>query len=91
MNGLSELKKWIQQHPSLDLIEPQGTPFAYISFPSSINTNKFSKDLLEQERVLVMPAEVFEDKNAIRVSFGRPLDILQSGLKKLDQVLAKIL
>ena len=85
--GLLELKEWIQKHPSLKLIEPQGTPFAYISFPKSINTEKFTKDLLDQQQVLVMPAEVFEDSNAIRISFGRPLEILRAGFKKIDKVL----
>lgn len=91
LNGLSELRKWIQKYPSLSLMEPQETPFAYITFPSFVDTNQFAKDLLEQEQVLIMPAEVFEDKNAIRVSFGRPLQILQSGLKKMDQLLVKLL
>ena len=89
--GLSELKRWIQKYPSLNLREPEGTPFAYITFPLSIDTNKFSKDLLMKQKVLVMPAEVFEDKNAIRLSFGRSVDILQIGFKRIDQVLEKIL
>lgn len=90
-NGLTELKNWLKKYPALKLIESQGTPFCYIAFPSSIDTNKFAKDLLTQQQVLVMPAEVFEDKNAIRLSFGRPVNILQMGFRRMDQVLEKLL
>lgn len=89
--GLFELKKWTCKYPSLKLIEPQGTPFAYIAFPTSIDTNKFSRHLLAREQVLVMPAEVFEDKNAIRISFGRPLRILKTGLERITNVLEQLL
>lgn len=85
--GLLELRTWIQRFPNLKLVEPQGTPFAYITFPSSIKTQDFASDLLRTQKVLVMPAEVFDDHNAIRLSFGRPLDILRDGLNRLAQAL----
>ena len=31
-----------------------------------------------------MPAEVFEDQQAVRLSFGRPLDVLHEGLSRID-------
>jgi aspartate/methionine/tyrosine aminotransferase len=86
-DGLSELKNWIKKHPQLNLIEPQGTPFAYITFPDSVVTSKFSKHLMYTHKVLVMPAEVFEDQCAIRISFGRPLEILKSGLDRISKEL----
>jgi aspartate/methionine/tyrosine aminotransferase len=89
--GLLELKNWLKKYPQLKLIEPKGTPFAYIVFPQTINTNVFTKYLLDKEQVLVMPAEVFDDEFAIRISFGRPLDILQAGLKKIDRALESFL
>jgi aspartate/methionine/tyrosine aminotransferase len=90
-NGLLELKNWIKKHPQLNLIEPQGTPFAYIVFPDSIDTNKFSKHLMYTHKVLVMPAEVFEDQFAIRISFGRPLEILKPGLDRISKALNEYL
>ncbi len=88
-SGLEILKKWIDTHPELKLISPQGTPFVYIVFPSHVDTQKFARLLLQQQKVLVMPAEVFDDKNAIRVSFGRPAEILETGLHRMSTALAE--
>lgn len=86
-SGLEILKEWVDSHPELTLIEPQGTPFAYITVSKEFDTQEFSRRLLQQQKVLVMPAEVFDDKNAIRVSFGRPAEILQEGLRRISDAL----
>lgn len=89
--GLEVLRKWTQNHTDLKLIEPQGTPFAYIVFPPHIDTQDFARALLQQEKVLVMPAEVFDDRHAIRVSFGRPVEILQEGLSRMTKVMSEFI
>lgn len=82
--GLTILKEWVARHPQLELIPPQGTPFAYVYFLEDKNTQAFSRFLLQEQKVLVMPAEVFDDKNAIRISFGRPAHILTEGLNRIS-------
>lgn len=87
-SGLELLTKWASEHSDyFKLLSPQGTPFAYLCFNKPMDTKLFAQTLLETQKVLVMPAEVFEDKNAIRVSFGREKDVLQEGLNRLSKAL----
>jgi aspartate/methionine/tyrosine aminotransferase len=79
------LNEFVSRWPECKMIPPQGTPFAYITLPKTWDSAHFCQQLLAQHHVLVMPAEVFEDKHAIRVSFGRPQSILRQGLEKLDE------
>lgn len=87
--GLAILQEWVLQHPSLTLVPPQGTPFAYILMDDSRLSEDFVRGLLANERVLVMPAEVFESQQAIRVSFGRPPEILEAGLAAITRELKR--
>lgn len=79
------LNEFVSRWPECHMIPPQGTPFAYITLPKTWGSAHFCQQLLAQHQVLVMPAEVFEDKHAIRVSFGRPQSILRQGLEKLAE------
>lgn len=85
--GLDLLKSWIKPYDQLKLVEPSGTPYAYIRLPQHLDSNSFVTHLLEQERVLVMPAEVFEDRGAFRLTFGRDLKVLKEGLDRISRVL----
>lgn len=82
--GESLLKEFVARWPECHMIPPQGTPFAYITLPKTWNSAQFCQQLLAQHHVLIMPAEVFEDKHALRISFGRPQAMLRQGLEKLD-------
>ncbi len=81
--GYNILRNWIADFPILDITQPEGTPFAYIKLSNNINSYQFCRSLLKNQKVLLMPAEVFEDEFAIRVSFGREKNILMPGLAKV--------
>ena len=86
--GLWVLRDWLQGQDRLTLIEPEGTPFAYLKYHGTDTSAEFCRRLLRQKGVLLMPAEVFEDRQAVRLTFGRHLDILQTGLDRIAQILA---
>ena len=85
--GENILKKFLCQWPQLHLINPQNTPFAYIDVPKTWNSADFCRQLLDEYKVLLMPAEVFGSSNAFRISFGRPEGILKEGLNRLAKLL----
>ena len=87
--GLQVLRGWLAVHDRLSLIEPQGTPFAYLAYRGSDTSAEFCRRLLRQKGVLLMPAEVFEDRRAVRLTFGRHPDILQNGLDRIAELFAK--
>jgi len=86
-SGLEMLRDWAQDQP-LSLIEPQGTPFAYLVYEGPGTSAEFCRRLLREKSVLLMPAEVFEDRKALRLSFGRESEVLQTGLDRIVEVLA---
>lgn len=87
--GLEMLREWVKAQPALSLIEPQGTPFAYLAYDGPGTSAEFCRRLLREKSVLLMPAEVFEDHQAVRLSFGREAKVLQAGLDRIGQVLGK--
>lgn len=82
--GLELLRNWVRQYPQFQLLEPQGTPFAYVCVKTPMDTYDFSRKLLANQKVLIMPAEVFNDQNAFRLSFGRAENILNEGLARIS-------
>lgn len=86
-DGLDVLRPWVEAQPQLALIEPQGTPFAYLKYHGPGTSADFCLRLLQQKRVLLMPAEVFEDQQAVRLSFGRPREMLLEGLDRINSFL----
>ena len=86
-DGLKVLRTWVGAQPQFALVEPQGTPFAYLKYEGPGTSADFCRRLLQQHGVLLMPAEVFEDHQAVRLSFGRPREILQEGLERITALL----
>jgi len=86
-DGLDVLRTWLRAQPQLALIEPQGTPFAYLKYHGPGTSADFCRRLLQQKGVLLMPAEVFEDQQAVRLTFGRPRDVLNEGLSRINALL----
>lgn len=74
--------------PRVRLVEPAGTPFAWLDTDLPVTSRALAERLLERERVLVMPAEVFGAESGLRVSFARPADVLDEGLDRLGKVIA---
>ncbi|KNX38729.1 pyridoxal phosphate-dependent aminotransferase [Luteipulveratus halotolerans] len=90
--GLELLEDWVATRAEqLTLVEPQGTPFAWIELASG-DADVIAKTALVDHRVLVMPESVFAPPDAgpsraLRVTFARPLPVLRAGLGALTSVL----
>ena len=85
--GENIVRQFLCQWPQLHLINPQNTPFAYIDVPKTWDSADFCRQLLDDYKVLLMPAEVFGSANAFRISFGRPEGILKEGLNRIAKLL----
>jgi aspartate/methionine/tyrosine aminotransferase len=88
--GLDYFKKWLNSYPELTLVPTQGTPFAYCKLNMSLSSFEFCKQLLAKYRVLIMPGEVFEDKQTLRITFGRHHDTLAEGLKAIGSFISSV-
>jgi aspartate/methionine/tyrosine aminotransferase len=52
-----------------------------------MSTQDLCEHLFEQHNLLLVPGECFGVDNHVRIGFGGPTKILQTGLNKLEQVL----
>lgn len=78
----------------LSLVTPQGTPFAWFHLDSEessrVSSLELSEQLLAEQRVLVMPAEVFGAERGFRLTYARPADVLTEGLTRLERLLTSL-
>ncbi|QFI37024.1 pyridoxal phosphate-dependent aminotransferase [Moritella marina ATCC 15381] len=85
-DGYEILKTWGESHKNkIRIIEPQGTPFAWIEFINNTDSLMISRKLLNEKAILVMPAEVFGKCNGIRLTFARKPSELYQGLRGLSE------
>ena len=84
--GYKILDRYLSTDLPFALIKPAQTPFVYLKTAADLDSNQFCKELLQKHKVLLMPGEVFADSHALRISIGRPEEILTHGLDKLVEL-----
>lgn len=91
VKGSKILNSWLNNNLKLQLIHCGNTPYAYIILPKSWNSDKFCHDLLQKEKILLMPASVFGHKeNAFRITYAREESILNEGLNRIQNYINTI-
>ncbi|MFG2428691.1 pyridoxal phosphate-dependent aminotransferase [Streptomyces sp. NPDC048590] len=86
--GLVVLREWAARHQDvLRLLEPQGTPFAWLAMTGEDTSAEFCRAVL-RAGVLLMPAEVFGAERGLRLTFARDEAVLREGLRRIDGVIA---
>lgn len=90
----------LKQIDNLSMIEPKGAFYIMICidkyYNKSINNEKikssldFSKSILEEEKVAVIPGVAFGLDNYIRLSYATSMEIIEEGLNRLERYLEKL-
>lgn len=90
----------LKQINDLSIIEPKGAFYIMICidkyYNKSINNKKikssldFSKSILEEEKVAVIPGVAFGLDNYIRLSYATSMEIIEEGLNRLERYLKKL-
>jgi len=90
----------LKQINDLSIIEPKGAFYIMICidkyYNKSINNEKikssldFSKSILEEEKVAVIPGVAFGLDNYIRLSYATSMEIIEEGLNRLERYLKKL-
>ncbi|WP_315077662.1 pyridoxal phosphate-dependent aminotransferase [uncultured Clostridium sp.] len=84
----------------LSVLRPNGAFYIMVNIEKYLNTTfkgnaitnsvEFSKILLEEEKVAVIPGSGFGLKNYIRLSYATSMDIIEKGIDRLSIFLSKI-
>jgi aspartate/methionine/tyrosine aminotransferase len=89
--GLPELAKFAAAHEDvISLVQPQGTPYCWFNLDPSISSQDLAMRLLEEYSTLIMPAEVFGSANGFRLTYARPIEVLDAGFERFGELLKRI-
>ena len=73
--------------PGLTFCIPQGTFYLFLDVSATgMVAEEFAKDLLQKQRVIVVPGEAFGEngKNYVRISFATSMETIQEGVRRLS-------
>jgi len=89
--NLTALMKWVTKHKKLfNLIPPKAGGMAFLKYHMNINSTELATILREEQSVFIIPGDCFGMDSYIRIGIGCELKYLLSGLKLIDEGLAKI-
>lgn len=87
-DGYGVLKEFVNKNSHiLSLVEPANTPFAWVKVKSSVSSMSLAERMLEDQRLLVMPAEVFDGQQGLRLTYAREPDLLNKAFCRMQKVL----
>lgn len=86
--------------PEISIIKPSGAFYIMVNISAYLNTTfknqsisnsvEFSKVLLEEEKVAVIPGAGFGLDNYIRLSYATSMDVIETGIDRISIFLSKI-
>jgi aspartate/methionine/tyrosine aminotransferase len=88
--GWRIFSEWAAGFPQLSVTEPQGTPFTLARIELDLSSVELATRLLDDERLLVFPGDVFGAPGYLRISYARPEPVLRDGLDRLGRVLRAV-
>jgi len=100
-NRVEEMRKIFEQRrdeayelinniDGLSVIKPDGAFYLFINIKSiSSDSMEFSKQLLAEEGVAVVPGIAFGAEGYIRLSFATDIDTIREGIKRIERFISK--
>lgn len=82
----SYLLNELEKIPGLRFYIPQGTFYLFIDVSATgMSAEAFCKDLLQQQRVVMVPGEAFgkSGRNYVRISFATSMEAIREGVRRL--------
>ena len=85
-----EAYELINSIDGLSVIKPDGAFYLFINIKGVSNDSmEFSKQLLAQEGVAVVPGIAFGAEGYIRLSFATDIDTIREGIKRIERFVSK--
>ncbi len=81
----------LQSIKGINLVHPQGAFYAFPKLPNgSPDSITFCKLALEEVGLALVPGAAFGDDNCVRLSCAVPSKVIQDGVERMKQLIAKI-
>lgn len=88
-DNLARVKPWMAEHKLLQWIEPPGGLFGFPKLPEGVDDMDFARKLVEDRNTLIAPGTLQGLAGHFRLGFGGDPANLVTGLRNLDEVLAR--
>jgi aspartate/methionine/tyrosine aminotransferase len=87
--NLAILDAWVQATPGITYVRPQAGTTAMLGYGLDMTSRDFCTRLLADTGVMFVPGDVFGMEGQVRVGYACATDVLQAGLAKTAQWLAR--
>jgi aspartate aminotransferase len=77
------LVKKLKEIKGISFPEPEGAFYIFLSHPQISDSLNFAKELLEKEKLAVVPGIGFGKEGYLRISFAASLQEIEEGVKRL--------
>ncbi|PKR78823.1 aspartate aminotransferase [Halalkalibacillus sediminis] len=92
---LNKLYDWMMEIPNLSCVKPQGAFYLFPNVSKIVNQSPFDsvdewvKQLLEEEKVAIVPGSGFGSEDNVRLSYATSLDQLEEAAKRIKKFVEK--
>ena len=83
------LTKRLKEIKDISFPEPEGAFYIFLSHPKISNSLSFAEQLLEEEKLAVVPGVAFGQEGYLRISFAASLREIEEGVERLKKFLKR--
>lgn len=89
--GFPVLERWAADQGGLfDLTPPQAAAIAFLRYQLDVSSSDLVRRLRAEKSMLVVPGDVFGMDRYLRISFGLPVEYLETALGRLRELVADL-
>lgn len=83
------ISEWVDTRDWCSYVPPKAGGMAFVKYDLPVPSDLLAKELREEHSVLVLPGTVFGLEGHLRIGIGAPREVLEPGLKRLGDYLAR--
>lgn len=87
--NLAIVDAWIAKEPAMSYIKPKSGTTALLKFDLPMSSLEFCVELIEQTGVMLTPGSALDMEGYVRLGYANNRDVLETGLAKVSEFLAK--
>jgi aspartate/methionine/tyrosine aminotransferase len=87
--NLAIVDAWIAKEPAMSYIKPKSGTTALLKYDLPMSSLEFCVELIEQTGVMLTPGSALDMEGYVRLGYANNRDILETGLAKVSEFLAK--
>lgn len=88
--NLAVLDEWMQRQSKLSYIRPRAGTTAFLKMEFDLPSAAFCRGLLAETGVLLVPGSAMDREGYLRIGYANTPEVIETGLRKLEEYLARM-